>query len=641
MVEEQLDFFNLEETKSGEVNQFTPPKPVTLEERVTKVIKTIKHGVLAESWEPCNSLSGGKDSMTSLSLSLVGMALAMKEYPVYLTKPVFHIVSSDTKMENLAKEDYLNTQLERAVKFGKENGFKVMVHRPAPDRTASFLRIFAGSRPDPTPSINNKTRQCANDYKISPIHTAMRGVNKLANTNGKKLVMIVGSRSAESTDRAESLAKVQASDTVPILKKGYWTLYPVMDWSLEDIWNYLMFAENDFDAKLPGYQDSFQDVVELYSSLNGGECVQGLEQGQSSCGARDGCHQCGIVTKDKSGINQANSKELYHMKRTLSALLSLRDYRITLGKNYQNRNFVSMTDDKGRLVLKPNGYAGWLLEENLRIALTIQQMEMQRAYDQRVAVLRMEERLERGGVRNPRRARKWLRRVKRHAKPLLNWLEPSDILWIDFQWSLRGVTRESHSAIRIWDEVVNKGKWAKIPKGDFTRPDHVTNEEYMNVTKQPTYAAIDHFLDLSDNSLCHFADSMSDMFEGHCTETTTHQINQAGEAFEGEQFNVEVKYSVNDETADWICYDPSLVIKSRDDMEPYEFRHQNAVRRLLRIGAINVNNSQLRDIGRKLELLEFTATEGLQERAYIGGQLQPGENPKAELADGQTILMFD
>lgn len=610
------------------VEQFVP-ESVPLDVKVKLAIETILEGILEFAWEPCASVSGGKDSMTTLSLTMVAMALAMKKWPAALKRPVLHIVSSDTKMESLPKEHYMRVQFDKAVEYGKRHGFKVEVHRPAPDRTGSYIRIFSGGRPDPTPGINSKNKQCANDYKIKPIHTEMREINNRMNFINKKLIMMVGSRSEESTRRADSLEQLGASKQEPILKMGYWTLYPVMDWSLDDIWQYLCFAEDDLGAKIPGYQDGFDDVIKLYSSLNSGECVAGVEQGNSACGARDGCHQCGIVTEDKSGINQANSKELYHIKRTLDALLALRDFRIGLGKNFQNRNFVTMKNDSGYLSLKPNGYAGWLLEENLRIALTIQEMELQRASDQERAILRIKKKIANGTIHNRKRAKRWIRRVEAHAEPLLNWITPADLIWIDFQWSLRGLTRQAHSALRIWDEVVNKGKWAKIPDADYKRPEHVSKDLYQEIKKMPNKAKIKHGISLCEYGMTEFTDMMMTLHDDRCSAegsySDTYQLNQKGDTVEADQFNISDKYSVDDDSAAFICYQPSMIISTRCDGEPYEFRHQNSVNRYLRFGVIHANKNQLRNIHEKLEFLYFTAASGLQELAYIGGQAKPGQ----------------
>ena len=655
MAEFQLDFFHMEE--DNEVKQFTPPKPKTLEERVQDFIETVSHGVIAKSWELVASVSGGKDSMTTLSLGLVSMAKAVIDLKP-ITKPVFHIVSSDTKMENLNKEDYLLTQFERAVKYGEEHGFLVKIHRPAPDRTASYLRIFAGSRPDPTPALNSVNKQCANDYKIKPIHRIMRSVKKEAELNGKKMIMLVGSRTSESVRRADSLAEMQASDDVEILKQGYWTLYPIIDWSLEDVWNYLVFADNDLKAKIPGYQSGFEDVVKLYSALNGGECVQGLEQGESSCGARDGCHQCGIVTNDKSGINQANSKELYHMKRTLSGLLAIRDWRISEGKNFNNRNFVSMVNVEGGLELKPNGYSGKLLEENLRHCLTIQEMEKQRVNDQKRAIARIERKLKNGEIHNPTRAKKWLKRVKQHAnRPLLDWLTPSDIVWIDFQWSLRGVTEKPHSAVQIWDEVVNKQNWSTLPVSCDTAL-HVKPANY--VAKIPKQIRVKHDVDF-DLGGDFLNDPLLDFFEtGVCTEQHEISLNANGDKIVTELLNSAKKYEIEDEAAAFICDDPSILLskfkvdpnagsfiykdgkrvfekysitQSKLDEINYPQRHQNAVKSLMRLGVVIVNTMQMNAITQRLQLLDFTARTGLQKLAYNGGQAIPSEMPNLEFEE--------
>jgi len=625
MAEVQLGFACFEEEAELEENavEHHIPSSMSLTDKVALVIETLVNGILYENWELCASVSGGKDSMTTLSQSLVSAAQAFKKLPAGITRQTLHIVSSDTLMENILKAKYLDEQFELAHKYGVKYGFNVEIHRPAPERTASFVRIFSGGRPDPTPSINSVNKQCAGDYKIDPIHKAMRGINKSTKNDGKKLVMLVGSRSEESTRRANSLVDSGASNIEPIFVKGYWTLYPVMHWTLDDIWQYLVFAEEDLESDLPGYQSGFEDVVELYASLNGGECVAGLEQGEQSCGARDGCHQCAIVSEDKSGINQANSKDLYHLRSTFNWLLALRDFRVNLGKNFQNRNFVSMIDAEGSISLKPNGYAGWLLEENLRIALTAMANEYWRAHDLKKAVKRIKGKIADGTMRNPERANRWLKKVSKHTEPLLEMLNTSDIVWIDFQWSLRGLTRKAHSALRIYDEICNNGQWEKVklPTKSYKRPSHVSDKEYKTVLKMPPKARIVHGLTFDDEMMENFSEPMFDAFEGDCTSQETYQINKKGKEITAESMQVSDKYHVDDESSDMICHCPSMFCDfDKVDSEPYEFRHQNAVNRHLRFGVISANKAQLKGINEKLELLHFTATEGLQELAYVGGE---------------------
>lgn len=639
----QFDFFEDQSVTIDKVVNAYVPDNMSTSEKSQLVIETLTSGVIEKQWVLCGSTSSGKDSSTMMSLSLAAMAKAVSRCDKPSELPPFYIVSSDTKMENLVKKDYQDAQFQNAIKFGERNGFKVVVRRPSPDRTRSFLRIFAGNKPDPDVRINSEKRECATDYKIDPIQREMRVINREAKAQGKKLVMLVGSRSEESKARSESLAKIDASHLEPVEIKGYNTLYPIKDWDLGDVWSYINFCEDDINAKMPGFQDGLFDTAKLYRTINSGECVAGLTQSKNPCSGRDGCLICTAIGDDKSGENQSDNSELYHLKRTLKDLLKLRNWRANLCNNFQNRNFVSMSNMEGQVNLTPGGYCGWVLEYNLEVALTIQAKEEERAFALSSAIEKVKSKIENGTIRNATRARKWLEKVKEHDKPLLQLVDESDIMWLDFQWGLHGLTRRAHSAIRIWDKVMNKGYRAEMPGKFIKRPSHITDKSFIYTSAMPQQARIEHSFkfELEDYSSLSISTEALAFSESNCSDTELTQVNKSGDVIETEMMNVVDKYDVCPEAAAFICADPDSFLSSNIDSEPYKFRHQNAVNRLIRLGVIEVNKTQLKTISRKLDYLFVTASLNLQELAYIGGPATHADYPDVKYGDEtHTLSLF-
>lgn len=652
-MEQMLDMF---EEASSTTGSFDPEIEIhgqkeTVKEKTEKAI-AIQLSHLRKGNILAASISGGKDSTVVASIALVAYKLYVKEVGRTLAKPpVMHIITSDTGMENIIKQDYLNRFFESCEVYGLRKGFDVICHKAGPSRSESYLRIYAGGKEDPRVKYTSKKKECAQAWKVNPIQRALRNIKKGVETDGYELIMLVGSRDEESTTRAESLKKYNASHENPIDVNGYQTLYPIKNWLLEDVWEYLTFAEDDDNAFIQGSQDGFPETAELYAGYNGGACVTTSQHSDSMCGARDGCSSCMIVEHDKSAINQANHSDYKHISRTLKDVLALRNWRKDFGNDYQNRNFISMVDDDGYINFRPNGYCGWFLEENLRITLTIQERDKERAEDLVRAIIKIEEKIENGTIANERRAKKWLRKVTPHCKQLFKIIDEKDILWLDFQWSLRGLTRKVFSASRIWDEVVNKGQWAEIPGEDYCRPSTVTDKRFVSSKSMPPLAKIYHGIkpDITVKSETHtehvatnFSDLTHDFFDhGHGIASTDYTINAKGDTIEAPTMNIDDCYDVDGEAANFICDEPhEFLLTKQVDWWPDDFKHQNAIKKLLQLGAIQVNKRQLRYINEKMDLLYFTATEGLQDLAYVGGPLSIDDNPKIEYGDSDGTLQL-
>lgn len=115
--------------------------------------------------------------------------------------------------------------------------------------------------------------------------------------NHGEVVVALGSRSQESSSRAQVIAKhsIEGSRLArhTSLPNAY-TYMPIEDWSADEVWEYLM------GAPCPWGGNNWK-LFELYKGSNQGECPLVIDTNTPSCGnSRFGCWTCTVVTEDKA-----------------------------------------------------------------------------------------------------------------------------------------------------------------------------------------------------------------------------------------------------------------------------------------------------------------------------------------------------
>ncbi|MCT4584197.1 MAG: DNA phosphorothioation system sulfurtransferase DndC [Peptostreptococcaceae bacterium] len=284
--------------------------------------------------------SGGKDSTSVVQLIFYAlMDLAKKQGYDKLKKPV-HIVSSDTLIENPLIIDYIEKNMKAIEKKGQELGLPIYSHIAQPKRSDTFWSLLIGKG---YPSPRQKFRWCTSRLKIDPIDVFIK---QQIDSHGE-VIVVLGVRSQESQSRANSIK----SHTIEgrILKKhtstsNAFVYAPIEDFSLDDVWGYLLQRDNPWGCKN-------QELFNLYAdSKDSSECPLQTTENAPSCGnSRFGCWVCTVVKEDKSltGFIKSGNKELKPLLEFRNRVVQMRDnidYRM---QRRMNGSIYYLTNESG------------------------------------------------------------------------------------------------------------------------------------------------------------------------------------------------------------------------------------------------------------------------------------------------------
>ncbi len=263
--------------------------------------------------------SGGKDSTATLQL----VWNALKELPPEkLTKQIF-VISSDTLVETPMITQTIARTLERINKSAKEQKLPISAEKVTPIIKDSFWVNMVGKG---YPAPSTRFRWCTERLKINPADKFI--LDKVSKYG--EVVVVLGSRKLESTTRAQvmSLYKIKGS----LLSRHSrfaqtWIYTPVADFSVDDVWSYLLKNKNPWG-------NENRDLLALYQSASAGECPLVIDKTTPSCGnSRFGCWVCTVVQSDHSMESMVDSGEEW-----LAPLLEI-------------RNFLAMTQDPEKKAL--------------------------------------------------------------------------------------------------------------------------------------------------------------------------------------------------------------------------------------------------------------------------------------------------
>ena len=245
--------------------------------------------------------SGGKDST-----ALVVLSLYMKAVHPDID---LNITYSDTMME-IPQMSVVAYTFLRSI----ENSYPAKVKIVYPDINDTYwVRMIGRGYPPPGPRF----RWCTPKIKIKPSR-------KLHEDNG---LFITGLRMGESQQRDIRLKSSclngganECGSDVWVNQKGIDVAAPIIHWSAEDVWYFLMF---------PGKKaiPETQLVVDLYGNTS----------------MRFGCWMCTVVMKDRTMIALAKSGD-YKVQK----LLEFREWIVEESKKPENRYFRK-DGRKGRL----------------------------------------------------------------------------------------------------------------------------------------------------------------------------------------------------------------------------------------------------------------------------------------------------
>ncbi len=230
--------------------------------------------------------SGGKDS--TCMAQLVWSALS-KLPPEKLQKNI-HIISSDTLVESPQIVERITATLDNIEKAAAKSCLPISTNLLRPKTADTFwVRILGLGYPAPTSMF----RWCTDMLKIA---NADRFIKEKVSEYGEAIVLL-GTRKSESSTRQQSMNLLEIENSVLSHHKRFPQTYvytPLVDFTSEDVWNYLLQNKNPWG-------DNNRDLLALYQDANAAECPLVVDTSTPSCGSgRFGCWTCTVVDKQKS-----------------------------------------------------------------------------------------------------------------------------------------------------------------------------------------------------------------------------------------------------------------------------------------------------------------------------------------------------
>lgn len=283
--------------------------------------------------------SGGKDS--TMLLQLV-WATVSKIEPILRTRPIY-VVCNDTLVENPKIAQFIRITLKNIQDEAVKQGIPLTVHETTPKLEESFWVNLIG-KGYPTP--NNTFRWCTERLKINPTTEFIK--SKISEIG--EVIILLGTRSAESINRARSIKKHEVKGErlrKHVLPNAY-VFALIKDLETEEVWQYLL--QNN-----PGWGGSNRALVTLYNNASGGDCPLVIDTTTPSCGnSRFGCWVCTVVAKDKSMSALIDNGEEW--------MEPLADFRDMLQENRNNRDWRD-TKRRGSYIENPDGWGPYLEEK--------------------------------------------------------------------------------------------------------------------------------------------------------------------------------------------------------------------------------------------------------------------------------------
>lgn len=288
--------------------------------------------------------SGGKDSTASLQL-IWG---AISALPDEQRTKTIHVISTDTLVENPIVSMWVQHSLMTMREAALAQRLPIEPHRLTPSVDDSFwVNLVGRGYPAPRP----KFRWCTSRLKINPSN---QFINDVVAKNGEA-ILVLGSRRRESDKRKEVVEKYEGS-TRRLLSRNQntkldrvWVYTPIVEWSSDDVWQYLMQVANPW-----GHTN--KDLLGMYRGATAdGECPLVVDTSTPSCGdSRFGCYVCTMVEQDKSMQAMIRNDE---EKEWMLPLAELRNVYLEIHDDRKHRDFrrmnKSLTLFNGRLVHGP------------------------------------------------------------------------------------------------------------------------------------------------------------------------------------------------------------------------------------------------------------------------------------------------
>ena len=228
------DVVKIEDHKSG----------ITITKDIINGLKeTIRNLYLCDDIPWVVGYSGGKDSTATLQL----VWLALSELPISKLKKQVHIINTDTMVESPVIAKWVKDSLGRMDDAAQIQKLPFVTHRLTPSYDNTFWVNFLG-RGYPFP--RKKLRWCTDRLKIRPVNDFVK--NKIAEHG--EIIMVIGTRKAESARRAKTMAYYEKKRVRELLSPNQSMMNelvfsPLENWTDDDVWLFLMQYQNIEDMK--------------------------------------------------------------------------------------------------------------------------------------------------------------------------------------------------------------------------------------------------------------------------------------------------------------------------------------------------------------------------------------------------------
>ncbi|MEN9517518.1 MAG: hypothetical protein RLZZ381_106 [Cyanobacteriota bacterium] len=278
--------------------------------------------------------SGGKDSTVTLQLIWNALAALPKKQRA---KKVY-VITTDTLVENPIVSFWVSKSLEQMKLAAEKQNLPIEPHLLAPDVKNTFWVNLMGKG---YPAPRHGFRWCTERLKIHPTNHFIRNVIRVSG----EVVLVLGTRKAESSNRAATMAKYEIGEVSELLQSDSnlsnslrysdtlpnAVIYsPIQEWRDNEVWMYLMQFPNPWGK-------SNQDLFNMYrGATEDNECPLVVDTSTPSCGdSRFGCWVCTLVNKDKSMEAMIQNDE---EKEWLQPLLDIRN-QLDIHQDRHRRDF--------------------------------------------------------------------------------------------------------------------------------------------------------------------------------------------------------------------------------------------------------------------------------------------------------------
>lgn len=423
----------MQEQLFTEASQNIPLVDVSLEDKTEAAINVLLD-LMHQGYVFSVASSFGKDS----SILLAIFFMAYDRFQRNTGKlPKAMVVTSNTLIENSIIDEHSHTSISEVESYVKKKGWNISTKLVTPEMNDRYLtNILAGRIILSHPANGN--RKCASMMKVNPINKAKK---EIFSAFGKdKVITLVGKRTDESKSRESRMANA-GETAVDVVRNdlGELVLSPIADFTLDDVFMFIGKAINNrFDIDMP---INFERLMDVYREANGGDCeVVIAYSGKASttgCGHRFGCSICAFGNGSETKLIESDNHDY------MIPTQKLRSYLLAQHFNPNKRSWLgrSTCDENGKngegdyIKISPNTYSPEYLEELLRIILTIDVMEQERA-------------------------------AAAFEAPKFRFVAEDDLVYIDFKWAVYG-HHAGHKALEIWHDIYTDGNRYFIPD-DYT-----------------------------------------------------------------------------------------------------------------------------------------------------------------------------